>query len=537
MKASLKNFKILLLIVLPALITGGLLSFAGNLTDGLRLGFLSLLGVVFTYLAITRHKNYWYILSILWWLVAWIDALLRSSTWFLFNSDNEAYFIIEAVANTNKHEILEFFQLHLALLAAVLFSLVVLLGIYSYAVFKLVKPVHFSQLWNSRIYRICIIFLMLLTVTSYLMKPSRKVHPVVFWQDYHAKIQNFKNRIKQHKAVHQQWDLSAKQNLVLTDQAKGKQTHVLVFSESITSLNYGVCGYPRDTTPELSKRLDQLKVFCNPFSPVPSTINALRVLLTKSPASEHDKYSPESVLAYARAAGYKIYWISNQDDVYLSSLFGSYTDKAIYKNRRSGRSSSSLDENLFHDYQQALADPEPKKLIILHLIGAHPNYQERYPAAFNRFTSTSNDAVETDLKNRDIDPWIRSLRNDYDNALLYEDSLLAKFLDELQADHVPDFRSFMVVSDHGNEVGHEIDYAGHSPNTKAGYQVPVIMWYDHIPSTGVDKTRTLNTAELDNNLMHIMGLKEKSAPKRTYWLDDNYQFSPEENWPYWKHKS
>ena len=95
----------------------------------------------------------------------------------------------------------------------------------------------------------------------------------------------------------------------------------------------------------------------------------------------------------------------------------------------------------------------------------------------------------------------------------------------------------MVVSDHGNEVGHEIDYAGHSPNTKAGYQVPVIMWYDHIPSTGVDKTRTLNTAELDNNLMYIMGLKEKSALKRTYWLDDNYQFSPEENWPYWKHKS
>ncbi len=378
---------------------------------------------------------------------------------------------------------------------------------------------------------------MLLTVTSYLMKPSRKVHPVVFWQDYHAKIQNFKNRIKQHKTVHQQWDLSAKQNLVLTDQAKGKQTHVLVLSESITSLNYGVCGYPRDTTPELSKRLDQLKVFCNAFSPSPSTINSLRVLLTESHASEHDKYSPESVLAYARAAGYKIYWISNQDDVYLSSLFGSYTDKAIYKNRRSGRSSSSLDENLLSDYQQALADPEPKKLIILHLIGAHPNYQERYPAAFNRFTSASNDAVETDLKNRDIDPWIRSLRNDYDNAVLYEDSLLGKFLDELQADHVPDFRSFMVVSDHGNEVGHEIDYAGHSPNTKAGYQVPVIMWYDHIPSTGVDKTRTLNTAELDNNLMHIMGLKEKSAPKRTYWLDDNYQFSPEENWPYWKHKS
>ena len=77
----------------------------------------------------------------------------------LFNSDNEAYFIIEAVANTNKQEILEFFQLHLAL--AGYCPVQVLFGIYSYAVFKLVKPLHFSQLWNSRIYRGCIIFLML----------------------------------------------------------------------------------------------------------------------------------------------------------------------------------------------------------------------------------------------------------------------------------------------------------------------------------------------------------------------------------------
>ncbi|WP_151715962.1 phosphoethanolamine transferase [Acinetobacter sp. TUM15071] len=537
MKASLKNFNILLLILLPAFITGGLLISAGNLSDGLRLGFLSLPGVFFIYLAITRQKIYWYVLTIAWWFIAWLDALLRSSTWFLFNSDNEAYFIIEAIANTNQQEIWGFIQLHLVTIAAVVFSLLSALTLYSFAVFKLVKPLHFSQLWQSRVYRGCIILLILLAATSYLMKPSRKVHPVIFWSEFQTKIQDFKNRIKQHKDVHHQWDLSAKNNLVLTDQAKGKQTHVLVLSESLTSLNLGVCDYPRDTTPEMTKRLAEIKVFCNAFSPAPSTINALRVLLTESPAAEHDKYSSESVLAYARAAGYKIYWLSNQDDTYLSSLFGSYADKAVYKNTRSGRSSTSLDESLIPDYQQALADPDPKKLIILHLIGAHPNYKERYPDTFNKFTSTSNDQVELELKSRDIDPWIRSLRNDYDNAVLYEDSLLAKFLDDLRADAVPDFRSFTVVSDHGNEVGHEIDYAGHSPNTKAGYQVPVIMWSDKMLATGVNKDKTLNTAELDNNLMYIMGLKDKSSPKRSYWQDENYQFTPEINWPYWKHKS
>jgi heptose-I-phosphate ethanolaminephosphotransferase len=100
--------------------------------------------------------------------------------------------------------------------------------------------------------------------------------------------------------------------------------------------------------------------------------------------------------------------------------------------------------------------------------------------------------------------------------VLYEDSLLAQFLDTLRSDQVPDFRSFTVVSDHGNEVGHELDYAGHSPNTKAGYQVPVIMWSDNLKMTGANKDKTINTAELDNNLMHIMGLREKMRLRKPF---------------------
>ena len=216
MKASLKSFNVLLLILLPACITGGLLIFAGNLSDGLRLGFLSLPGVFFTYLAIIRNKRSWHIIAIVWWFIFWLDALLRSSTWYLFNSDNEAYFIIEAIANTNHNEIWEFFQLHLKTVASVVFSLILAISIYSFSVMKLIKPIDLKQLWNSKIYRSCIVLLLLLTTTSYLMKPSRKVHPVVFWSEYQTKIQDFKDRIKKHKNVHEQWDISAKENLVVS---------------------------------------------------------------------------------------------------------------------------------------------------------------------------------------------------------------------------------------------------------------------------------------------------------------------------------
>ncbi|HRA91949.1 MAG TPA: sulfatase, partial [Acinetobacter sp.] len=111
MKSSLKRFNIFLIFLLPALITGGLLIFAGNVSDGLRLVFLSLPGVIFLILAVQQRKLSWYLLSVIWWLIFWFDSLLRSSTWWLFDSDNEAYFIIEAIANTHLKEALSFFEL------------------------------------------------------------------------------------------------------------------------------------------------------------------------------------------------------------------------------------------------------------------------------------------------------------------------------------------------------------------------------------------------------------------------------------------
>jgi heptose-I-phosphate ethanolaminephosphotransferase len=38
-------------------------------------------------------------------------------------------------------------------------------------------------------------------------------------------------------------------------------------------------------------------------------------------------------MAYAKAAGFKVYWISNQDDVYISSLFASFADEAVFINK------------------------------------------------------------------------------------------------------------------------------------------------------------------------------------------------------------
>lgn len=526
----------LFILLFPALLTGGLLAFVGNAADGVRLGCLSLLGCAIFYYAVKRQSKLLYTLTVMWWLIFWFDSVLRATSWFLFDSDTNAYFIMQAIANTTPHETLEFLQTHRLnlIMLVVLLSIVTLA--YFFYLFKYFTKQHLNALLQQKFSRSLIILCSITMITSYAMRPARALFPVLYWQNYYAEIQNFQDEILKHKDLQQQWAQYARNNLVYQKNFQQQQTHVLVLSESITSLNMGVCGYDRETTPELKKRLDQLYVFCRAYSPYPSTINSLKVNLTNSSAILPNDEPTESLISYAEAAGFKVYWLSNQDDSYISSLFGSDATTHFYNNKRSGRSSQALDEQLLPVYFDALADPHPKKLIILHLIGAHPNYAARYPVKFDHFNDDNNDETESLMEANQIGLWVQSKRNQYDNAILYQDWLLSQLFDPLQRNTTLGQRSFIFLSDHGNEVGHELDYAGHSPNTIAGYQVPVIIWHNQMKLHGINTKDIIDTAELDTNLMHLMGIRDKNDHPQLFWLEPNYQFKPNSAWPYWQKK-
>ncbi len=529
-----RNLFVLFLVLAPALVTGGILCIAGNASDGIRLGLLSLPGSWLMYLGISRPVLYWKVAAIVWWSIFLGDACIRSLSWFVYQSDTDAYFIVQAIANTTRQETIEFFQFHARSL--VLSALIFFFGLTGYFWFCFGQPIHklWSQLFQVRLNRYFCSFLGVLTLASYLIEPSRAQHPVVYWSDYYSKIQNFKSQISTHKQLHHVWLDTAQHNLILDPQQPLSQTHTLMITDSVTSKNFGVCGYPRNTTPELEKYSASFKIFCNAFSPAASTIGALKMKLTEATQVEQPNYSTESLLAYAKVAGFKVYWISNQNDSYISSLFGSFVDEQIYTNHRSGRSSTSFDENLLPVYQEILKRPEAKKLIIVHMIGAHPNYQLRYPEQFNRFSSDTSDVVETQLEQKNIGMLVQQQRNYYDNNILYQDWLLKRFFQSLQKNDHAERRSFVFVSDHGNEVGHEINFAGHSPNTQAGYQVPLVVWYDGIQDTGVNLDKQINTADLDKLMMELMGLHERNETSHSSLLSHNYLFKPSSSWPYWK---
>jgi len=524
-----RMFFIPYLLALP-LITLLLLGLAGSWSDSVRLAFLSLPGCWLCFQATKKPNLFWKLFSIIWWFIFIFHTSLLSVSWLLFNSDAEAYSIIESIANTTLNESLEFFQLHLGFFILFVGLILSVLILYFFILFKYFSTREFHDQKVHRLGRYAIGLLFLLCTASYAIKPSIALHPLPFWYGYYGKIQDFKQRILQHDQIHKEWTLNAEQRLDFSGQLNKRQTHTIVLTDSITSFNFGLCGYPRNTTPELTQRSDQFKVFCRGYSPASSTIQSLRYLFNDGTRNAMDDHAPENIMAYAKAAGFKVYWISNQDDVYISSLFASFADEAVFINKKSGRSSTSLDENILPAYKIALDDPDPRKLIILHLIGSHPNYKLRYPEQFSKFNDSSNDEVEEKLERNEINHLIQLKRNEYDNSILYQDWVVAKLFDLLISTQ-SDFRSFTFLSDHGNEVGHAKNYAGHSANTEAGYRIPIIIWYDHMPTKGIVSEKPIDANDLDRYVLHLMGAHDRLDRKeKLCWLDQTCNFVPQLLW-------
>lgn len=533
---------IFLLLLLPAALTGGLLALAGDPPNGLRLFALSLPGI-FLVAAAARHRGRLPVLAAwLWWLVFSATSAVCAASWILFDSSIDAYFIIQALADTTLQESIEFIRFHALELAFCTAALIGLISAYLFAALKILR----KRAPDARVWQVfgkgwagktALAAVLLLGTAGYALKPNRAKFPPVFWYGYHAKIQNFRNSMAEHGSWHNQWAASARQKGILPP--TGRQTHVLVISESLTSFNTGICGYPRRTTPKLQARLGSLTVFCDAYSAYPSTISAMKAMLTDVPAGSPDAVPHESLLADAKQAGYKVFWISNQDDAYIASLFGSFADVSVFNNKRSGRSSFSKDEELLPYYRSALQDPAERKLIILHLIGSHPNYSARYPQAYARFPDSGHPDAEAqvaaELQRHGIGSWVRNLRNEYDNSVLYQDHIAAALLEMLQQAPEAGNRSFTFLPDHGNEVGHQTDYAGHSPATEAGYKIPVILWYDGIRPQGAVRGKPIDATQLDQEMLLRIAPQTARPAGFTGWESQDYHFVKPANWPYWQH--
>ena len=250
---------------------------------------------------------------------------------------------------------------------------------------------------------------------------------------------------------------------------------VFILGESTNRNHMHLYGYYLPNTPyldEMSANGD-IAVFRDIISPHSTTVAVLSELFTFCDhESERPWYDYNNLIDIMNAAGYKTHWLSNQES---SGSWGSvaqvYADHSnvheFTRLRDSMEDTGILDEELFPLLDNAMAERTgDKNFFVLHLMGGHGLYYNRYPYSFNKFTGK-------DIK-LNVSEQFKSVVAEYDNALLYNDYVVKSIIDRFKDEEAIVF----YVPDHGEAVYDEGSVSGHieeNPNRHM-IEIPMIVW-------------------------------------------------------------
>jgi glucan phosphoethanolaminetransferase (alkaline phosphatase superfamily) len=256
------------------------------------------------------------------------------------------------------------------------------------------------------------------------------------------------------------------------------QVVVMVLGESSRYDRWSLNGYGRETNPLLAREAN-LVTLPDVITSVAATRLSVPVIISRKPATQSlkDGFSEKSFLTAFKEAGFKTYWLSNQISFGKFdtpvSVFAKEADVIEFLNLGGFTDNSNYDDVLLGPLKHALADPAPKKLIVLHSLGSHWNYSHRYPKQFDKWLPSLygvDKPAYTDLK---LKP---QLNNSYDSSILYTDWFLAQVIGTLKEAQLPS--SLMYVADHGQTLyDNSCKLAFHGHNTQYEFHIPALAWY------------------------------------------------------------
>ena len=250
---------------------------------------------------------------------------------------------------------------------------------------------------------------------------------------------------------------------------------VLIIGESLGRNHMSLYGYSLPTTPSLDSlyRQDKLYRFSDVICPSLYTSASIQKIMSFFNNESTGKwYDHANIIDVMKAADYKTFWISNQEMIgvygnYVASL-GRQCDDCYFNNKRNSIDEryGDFDEDLIAVLKNKLQDKSEKKFIVLHFMGSHPLYRNRYPEHFEIF--------QADDESIPYGEDSKEMAAQYDNTVLYNDYVLSEIVKTLE-----DTESILIyLSDHGNEVYDERDYTGRSEDNISRYmvEVPFLIW-------------------------------------------------------------
>ncbi|WP_293986127.1 phosphoethanolamine transferase [uncultured Megasphaera sp.] len=278
-------------------------------------------------------------------------------------------------------------------------------------------------------------------------------------------------------------------------------------------------SFPYDDTPWLeSCRHDKnFIVFNHAYSCFNQTVEALMRACTEMSQYNDDAFN-ESItfVDIARKAGYHTYWFSNQGG------FGENDAPItlIMKTAEHYESPAVSDRMRYDGDLLPLLKEVPRhqnNFIVIHLIGSHAPYQERYPKDKARFDASTPEG-------------------NYANAVAYTDDVLQQIFTYAQKEL--DLKVMLYFSDHGENV-----YHGHNPDVKTFDNVRIPMFLYLSPDyrqTYPQKYRLLASradAYFTNDMVYNTLCGLLNAPSNHYdakedFSSPSYSFTRDDLWTF-----
>lgn len=198
--------------------------------------------------------------------------------------------------------------------------------------------------------------------------------------------------------------------------------------------------HQRDTTPWLreQKSNPNFILFPHAYSSRFGTVPSLeRALTEKNQYNNIDFNKSTTIIDIAKKAGYHTIWFSNQGTIDVAdtpiTLVGKTADSCKWTNE--DPASVQYDGALL-SYLKTV-NPNQNNFIILHFMGSHDNFQNRYPVEFAKW---GNPNINEPILN-------------YDNSLYYSDYVLSQIY-EYSKKHL-NLQAMVYMSDHGNVPDHK----------------------------------------------------------------------------------
>jgi glucan phosphoethanolaminetransferase (alkaline phosphatase superfamily) len=215
-----------------------------------------------------------------------------------------------------------------------------------------------------------------------------------------------------------------------------------------------------------------------------------QIITLAGPDNFVQHYKQKSIVSAFKEAGFNTYWIEDQFDRGHIKMHKDEADH-IYHFRVFNEKNVTLDNTdmqLVPALQKTLDEPGDKKFIVIHMMGNHWDYKERYPLAFDIFRPSEKSvfAQVSDVAMKQV------LINTYDNCIFFNDAILDSIYRVVN--HKPAHSWIYFISDHGENLlddANRESLHGGFPTVYTAH-VPFFIWYnDSVKNTFPKKINML----------------------------------------------